>query len=91
MADGSLTLKLDDYAAEKLAAKAETLGMSREELASLLLDQQLFDYDDFVWINGDPRDSMPPATEEALKGAADWIEIRPQFIAYLQEKLQAPE
>ena len=42
MADGNLSLKLDDYAAEKLARKAEALGLSREELASLLLDQQLF-------------------------------------------------
>jgi len=89
MADGTIILQLDDYAAEKLAAKAEALGISQAELASLLLDQQLFDYDDFIWINGDPRDEMPEATVEEIEGARDWAELRPEFEALLQEKLKA--
>lgn len=89
MLDGALTLKLDDYAAKKLAAKAESLGLSQEELASLLLDQQLFDYDDFEWLNGDPREPLPELTAEELADCKDWTELRPQFEAYLQAKLKA--
>ena len=89
MADGSVTIPLDDYAAGKLAAKAEALGLSQEELASILLDQQLFDYDDFEWVNGDPREPLPPMTAEDLEGARDWSELRPEFEAYLKAKLKA--
>lgn len=37
------------------------MGISPLELATTLLDQQLADYDDFTWNNGDPRtDRRPP-------------------------------
>ena len=90
MADGDLTLKLDDYAAEKLASKAEALGMSREELASVLLDQRLFDYDDFDWINGDPRarNTPKPGLNEAGR---DWAVVRPEFLALIDKAFGKPE
>jgi hypothetical protein len=88
MPDGTLPLTLDDYAAQKFAAKAEAMGISQEELATLLLDQQLFDYDDFTRLNGDPRDPMPPLSAEDLEGGEDWAVLRPKFEAYLKAKLK---
>jgi hypothetical protein len=88
MADGALNLKLDDYAAAKLAAKAKALGVSPEELATTLLGRELFDYGDFTWINGDPRDPEPEPAD--LEGARDWDEVRPEFLALI-EKTFGPE
>ena len=84
MADGDFNLKLDDYTSAKLAEKAKAIGMSPEELASLVLDQHFFDYDDFTWINGDPHDHDPEegAAEETGR---PWSEVRPEFLA-LSEK-----
>ncbi len=84
MADGAVTIKLDDYDATKLAAKADALGVSVEELATSLVSNQLFDYDDFTWVNGDPRTDDTEVDEE---GARDWNEVRPELLAYLEAKL----
>jgi hypothetical protein len=59
MADGALTLSLDDDLARRIAAAAEKAGVSPETLAVSLLDQQLFDYDRFDWRDGDPRAEKP--------------------------------
>ncbi len=88
MAVDALNLKLDDYAAAKLVAKAKALGISPEELATTLLGQELFDHDDFIWINGDPRDSDPEPAD--LEGARDWDEVRPEFLDLI-EKTFGPE
>ena len=38
MADGSLTLKLDDYTTAKISERARTMGMPAEALAAMVLD-----------------------------------------------------
>lgn len=88
MADGALNINLTDYTAAKIAEKAEAMGVAPEDLAARVLDAQFFDYDDFTWINGDPRerDSAPAD----LEGARDWDELRPEFMALI-EKTFGPE
>lgn len=88
MADGALKLTLDDYASAKLAEKAKALGVSPEDLAITLLSDQLFDYDDFTWTNGDPRTDR--ASPSDLEGARDWEDVRPEFLALI-EKTFGPE
>ncbi len=88
MADGALNLTFDDYLSAKIVEKAKAMGVSPLRLATTLLDQQLVDYDDFTWINGDPRtDRLSPAD---LEGARDWDEVRPEFLALI-EKTFGPE
>lgn len=88
MADGALNLTFDDYLSAKIVEKAKALGVSPLTLATTLLDQQLFDHDDFTWVNGDPRtDRLSPADFE---GARDWDEVRPEFLALI-EKTFGPE
>ena len=53
-----------------------------------MLDQRFFDYDDFTWINGDPRYPDPEPAD--LEGARDWDEVRPEFLALI-EKTFGPE
>jgi len=60
MFDGSLTLKLSDETATRMAEKAKALGMSVEHLAEMLLDQHFFDSRDVEWSNGDPDQPLPP-------------------------------
>lgn len=62
--------------------------MSPEELATSLLNAQLFDYDDFEWSeDGDPRTAVTePVVEDDLR---DWEVVRPELEAYLEEKLKA--
>jgi hypothetical protein len=86
MADGALTLKLDAYTASKIAERAKAMGIPAEELAAMILDARFFDYDDFTWINGDPRADTADVDEE---GARDWSEVRPEFEAYIDAKLKA--
>jgi len=58
MADGdqtlNLTLKLGPHALRHLREGAEKLGVSLEEYAAELIEQRLFDYDDYEWPNGRP-------------------------------------
>ena len=83
MADGALNIQLDEYASAKLVAKAKSLGVSPEELAITLLGQELFAHDDFTWINGDPR--SPAGAPADLEGARDWDEVRPEFVALVEQ------
>ncbi|QTN18644.1 hypothetical protein HZ989_10315 [Brevundimonas sp. AJA228-03] len=39
---------------------AERLHPVRTRVAAMMLESHLFDYDDFVWINGDPREPRQP-------------------------------
>lgn len=84
MADGALHLHLTDYTAAKLAAKAKAMGVAPEDLAVMVLDDNFFDYDDFTWINGDPREEV---REDASEGARDWAVVRPEMEAYLAARL----
>ena len=65
MADGEqtlkLTLKLGEPALRHLREGAEKLGLSVEDYASELIEQQLFNYDDYDWGSEDPRGSKADA------------------------------
>lgn len=60
MADGehklTMTLTLGDNALRHLQEGADKLGVSLEAYASELIEQRLFDYDDYEWGGDDPRD-----------------------------------
>ncbi len=90
MADGALNLTLSDYTVAKLTKKAEALGVTPETLAAMLLDQQLFDYDDFTWTDGDPRDDHVSNYDLNEPGRL-WSEVRPELIARLERKLAERE
>ncbi len=59
MADG-FTLEIDADLARRIERKAEGSGLSREDAARMLLEQQVFDPADYTWLNGDPREAEPP-------------------------------
>lgn len=86
MADGALNLTLTDYTASKIAEKAAAMGMTPEDLAAMVLDARFFDYDDFTWINGDPRQDHAGNHDLNEVGRA-WSELRPEFLARLKQKL----
>lgn len=89
MADGALTIELDDYTAAKIAARAQAMGLSPADLAKMVLDARFFDYDDFVWTNGDPRD--PEGPEAGLEEAGrDWEDVRPEFEAMIDKAFGKP-
>lgn len=84
MTDGALTIKLDAYAARKLAEKAAATGLSPETILETMLGQQFFDYDDFTWINGDPRDDH--TSNDGLKEEGrPWSEVRAEFVALIDK------
>lgn len=86
MADGALTLKLDDYTAAKIAERAKAMGLAPEVLAAMVLDARFFDYDDFTWINGDPRDDSA-ANYDLNEVGRSWSEVRPEMEALIERKL----
>ncbi|WP_298747672.1 hypothetical protein [uncultured Brevundimonas sp.] len=83
-----LDVALDALSAARITARAKMMGVTPEELATLALDSQFFDYDDFEWPEGgDPRTAVAePIIEEELR---DWEDVRPELEAYLEEKLKA--
>ena len=90
MADGALTLKLDDYTAAKIAARAKAMGIPPEELAAMVLDARFFDYDDFTWIGGDPRDD-DASRYDLNETGRPWSEVRPEFLALIDKTFGKPE
>lgn len=83
-----LDVALDALSAAQITAQAKMMGIAPEELATLALGSQFFDYDDFEWPEGgDPRTAVAePIVEEELR---DWKDVRPELEAYLEEKLKA--
>lgn len=83
-----LDVALDALSAAKITARAKVAGIAPEELATIELDSQFFDYDDFEWPEGGaPRTTIAePIVEEELR---DWKDVRPELEAYLEEKLKA--
>jgi hypothetical protein len=65
MADGEqtlkVTLKLSEHALRHLKEGASKLGVSLDDYASEMLEQRLFDYDDYDWGDDDPRDRSSDA------------------------------
>ena len=89
MADGALTLKLDDYTAAKIAERAKAMGIAPEALAAMVLDARFFDYDDFTWINGDPRDE-DAADHDLQEEGRPWSEVRPELMALIDKTFGKP-
>ena len=90
MADGAMTLKLDDYTTRKIAERAKAMGIAPEELAALVLDARFFNYDDFTWINGDPREDDVSAYDLQEAGRP-WSEVRLEFMALIDRTFGKPE
>lgn len=90
MADGALTLKLTDYTAAKIAARAKAMGIPPEELAAMVLDARFFDYDDFAWVGGDPRDD-DASQYDLNETGRPWSEVRPEMVERLERKLRERE
>lgn len=85
MADGALNVKLSEYSAAKLAEKAKAMGVQPSDLAAMLLDDRLVDYDDFTWINGDPREPEPPYDPDEPTSA--WEDVKARLLERLELKL----
>ena len=84
MADGALNLTLSDYTASKLTEKAKAMGVPVEDLAAMVLDARFFDYDDFTWINGDPREDTASLHDLHEDGRL-WSDVRPEFMALIKK------
>ena len=84
MADGALNLTLSDYTVAKLTKKAEALGVTPEVLAAMLLDQHLFDYDDFTWTDGDPRDDHV-SNYDLNEPGRPWSEVRAELVELIDQ------
>lgn len=59
------------------------MGVEPEALAAMLLDDQLFSYDDFTWINGDPLEEA--VSEDLSEEGRPWSEVRPEFVALIEK------
>jgi hypothetical protein len=82
-----LDVALDALSAARITARAKRMGITPEELATLELDSQFFDYDDFEWPEGgDPR-SDNAANYDLNEPGRPWSEVRPEMVALLERKL----
>lgn len=89
MADGAITLTLDDYTFAKIAERARAVGVAPETLAAMVLDARFFDYDDFAWTDGDPRDRGDDAG--VREDVRPWSAVRSEFLALIDKAFGAPE
>ena len=68
MADGEQTLDLKitlgDLALRNLRARAEKLGMTLDDAVADIVEQQLFDYNDYDW-GDDPENDPRTATRRS--------------------------
>lgn len=74
MADDVLILRLEPHSAVRLAERAEAMGLTPEELATLILDARFFDYDAFGWADADPQD-VPPDRSTVHEAGRPWSEV----------------
>jgi len=81
---------LDDYTTRKIAERAKAMGIPPEKLAALVLDARFFNYDDFTWIDGDPREDEASACDLQETGRS-WSEVRPEFVALIDKTFGKPE
>ena len=89
MADGSITLTLDEALSEKLERRAAAAGMSQQEFAQQALERSLFDYDDYTWIGDDPRDRpIQEPTAEVSEGRP-WEDVKRDLRTQLKALLAA--
>lgn len=88
MADG-FTLEIDAELAESLEKRAAECGLSREAFARIVLEQQLFSYEDRVRRNGDPR--QREVTGFAEDGPdVPWERVRSWILSWGSDK-ELPE
>jgi hypothetical protein len=93
MADGEHTLKLEvtisELALRHLKARAERLGVTLEAAAEVI-EQQLFDYDDYHW-GDDPENDPRTASVHEDPGAQTYPaeEVLTEFRAEVEKRLAA--
>ena len=88
MADG-FTLEIDADLAELLERRAAENGMTREAFARIALEQQAFSYEDFTWVNGDPREPAEAGVREEGPDVP-WEKVRPWISSWGTES-ELPE
>ena len=94
MADGEHRLRLDvtisDLALRHLKARAEKLGVTLEAAAAELIEQRLFDYEDYDW-GGDPENDPRAAAvrEDPDEPTYPAEEVLAEFRAELEKSLAA--
>lgn len=82
-----LDVALEALTAARITERAKVTGMTPEELATLELDSQFLDYDDFEWPEGgDPR-AETATNYDLCEVGRPWSEIRPAMEAFLERKL----
>ncbi len=93
MADGEHTLDLKvtlgEHALRHLQERAEKLGMTLDATVSGLVEQQLFDYDDYDWGDdpeNDPRTATMPRYDPAAR-TYSVEEAMAHFDAALKQRL----
>lgn len=89
MADDVLTLTLEPYTAARLAERAAAMGVTPEELASLILDARFFDYDDLTWLEGDAQDASLHG-QTVHETGRPWSEVRPEYMALIDRNFGKP-
>ena len=87
MADG-FTLKIDEPLAQELERRAQAAGLTREELALQLLQQDVINYDDYDWDGEDPETAIAELEAEAVEeDSRPWPEAKAELLQYLDEQL----
>jgi len=89
MADGSITLTLDEALSEKLERRAAAAGMSQQAFAQQALERSLFDYDDYTWIGDDPRDRRVEEPTTEISDGRPWEDVKRDLRAQLKAHLAA--
>jgi hypothetical protein len=92
MADGETTLKLEvtisDLALRHLKERAEKLGITLAAAAAEVIEQHLFDYEDYDW-GGDPENDPRTASvrEDLDEPTYPAEEVLAEFRAELEKRL----
>jgi hypothetical protein len=89
MADGAITLILDEALSEKLERRAAAEGLTAQEFARQAVERSLFDYDDYTWIGDDPRHDTAEESEVDLADCKPWDEVKRDLLARLEARLAA--
>lgn len=82
MADGALSLMLDDNLSTKLVERAKAMGVTPERLAADLLHRTL-DSDETFGARQTDNISHHDLNEEGRP----WSEVRPELLARMKQKL----
>ncbi len=91
MADGAVSIELDDSLAARLKRAAKAAGMSEDAYARQVLEQRLFNYRDYSWPAGfDPDPAVDEAiAEQSLRDgdALEWSEVEDRLRTRLRDAL----